>query len=61
MKGSNVFYGYLKDLEKIVEVLDKDGWLYTGDIGKWLLVSGRFFCLYIVLFYCWEEYILFVG
>lgn len=37
VKGLNVFQGYLKDLVKIVEVLDKDGWLYIGDIGKWLL------------------------
>ena len=32
--GRNVMTGYLADEEKTAQVLDKSGWLHTGDIGR---------------------------
>ncbi len=39
-KGPNIMMGYLKDEAQTKEVIDKDGWFHTGDIGKF--VDGEF-------------------
>lgn len=48
MNGRHVFMGYLNDPQKTAEVLDADGWLHSGDLGKedsdgFVYVTGKYF------------------
>jgi len=39
-KGPNVMMGYYKRPDATAEVIDKDGWFHTGDIG--IMVEGKY-------------------
>lgn len=50
LKGLSIFVGYLNVFEKIVEIIDKDGWFYIGDIGEWFLVNLCLMFFFFLLF-----------
>ena len=43
VKGPNIMKGYYKDNKNTAEVIDKEGWFHTGDIGK--LINGKFLAI----------------
>jgi acyl-CoA synthetase (AMP-forming)/AMP-acid ligase II len=52
LRGSNVMLGYLDDEAATAEVIDPDGWLHTGDVGRldergYLTITDRLKDMYI--------------
>jgi len=47
MSGRHIFMGYLNEKEKTEEAKDKNGWLHSGDLGKFdsngiLFITGKY-------------------
>lgn len=44
IRGPSCFTGYYRDAQKTAEAIDADGWVHTGDVGRWDS-EGRLFII----------------